>query len=471
MSSTGISRTGSSRDGACLRVLFVAALALPGVGSAFAADGAQAKDTAGDCRVGSYRLHDDSVVDIGPTDGAGLRWRREDGTSGALAEGTDGRWTSTLGWTGRADGKHVSFPACGKGGIVFDGVDGERIAFDVTETTFDGAGVRLAGRLVLPEGKARVPIAVLVHGSEHFSARDFYSLQRQFPAAGIGAFVYDKRGTGASGGRYSQDYLTLATDAIAAVHEAKRLAGTRAGRIGYQAGSQGGWVAPLAARIEPVDFVLVGFGLAVSPLDEDREAIAFDMERQGYGPEVLAKAMEIADATAAVVLSGFREGYDGIDAVKAKYGKEPWFRHVHGNITFFLLQTPEATLREQGPLLAPGIPLQYDPMPVLRNLDVPQLWILGADDTDAPAGETSRRLATLAGAGRPIRTVVFPRADHGIYEYETAPDGTRVSTRNPDGYFALMRDFILDRRLRPTYGSSRFLDVKGAGRPAHATIP
>lgn len=454
---SGRARTGSIHDGTVLRALFITVLALPGFGSAFAADETQAEDTAGNCHIGSYRLHDGSVVDIGATDGAGLRWRREDGTSGALAEGADGRWSSTLGWTGRADGKHVSFPACGKGGIVFDGVAGERIVFDITETTFDGAGVRLAGRLVLPKGDAHVPIAVLVHGSEHFPARDFYSLQRQFPAAGIGAFVYDKRGTGASGGRYSQDYLTLATDAIAAVHEAKRLAGKRAGRVGYQAGSQGGWVAPLAARIEPVDFVLVGFGLAVSPLDEDREAIAFDMRRHGHGPDVLAKAMEIADATAAVALSGFREGYDKVDAVKAKYGKEPWFKDVHGNITFFLLETPAATLREQGPLLAPGIPLQYNPMPVLQNLDVPQLWILGADDTDAPIGETSRRLATLAGAGRPIRTVVFPRADHGIYEYETRPDGTRVSTRNPDGYFALMRDFILDRRLQPKYGSSRFL--------------
>lgn len=466
-----MSNNATSRCSGHLRSCCIVAFALAILAPASGAEAAKAKDSAGDCRIGSYRLRDGGVVDIGPTDGAGLRWRREDGTSGALAEGADGRWTSTLGWTGRADGKQVSFSACAEGGIVFGGIAGERIAFDVTETTFDGAGVRLAGRLVLPRDDARVPIAVLVHGSEHFSARDFYSLQRQFPAAGIGAFVYDKRGTGASGGRYSQDYLTLATDAIAAVHEAKRLAGTRAGRIGYQAGSQGGWVAPLAARIEPVDFVLVGFGLAVSPLDEDREAIAFDMERQGYGPEVLAKAMEIADATAAVVLSGFREGYDRIDAVKAKYGKEPWFRHVHGNITFFLLQTPEATLREQGPLLAPGIPLQYDPMPVLRNLDVPQLWILGADDTDAPVGETSRRLAALAAAGRPIRTALFPRADHGIYEYETRPDGTRVSTRNPDGYFALMRDFILDRRLRPAYGSSRFLDAKGASRPAHAAIP
>lgn len=453
-----MSNAGSSRRAGSLRLWLVIALAPCAWMPAASADEAPAKDTAGNCHIGSYRLRDGSVVDIGASDGARLRWRRMDGTTGALAETAGGRWTSTLGWTGRADGKDVSFSACGEGGIVFDGAAGERIAFDVRETRFEGAGVRLAGRLVLPRGDARVPIAVLVHGSEHFSARDFYSLQRMFPASGIGAFVYDKRGTGASGGRYSQDYLTLATDAIAAVHEAKRLAGARAGRVGYQAGSQGGWVAPLAARIEPVDFVVVGFGLAVSPLDEDREAIAYDMERHGYGPDVRAKAMEIADATAAVLLGGFRDGYERVDAVKAKYGKEPWFGHVHGNITFFVLQTPEATLREQGPQLAPGIPLQYDPMPVLRNLDVPQLWILGADDTDAPAGETSRRLAALAGAGRPIRTAVFPRADHGIYEYETQPDGTRVSTRNPEGYFALMRDFILGRPLRPGYGSGRFLD-------------
>src|SRR6185437_1858446 len=104
-------------------------------------------------------------------------------------------------------------------------------AFNVTNTRFQGAGVTLAGRLVLPKGHARVPIVVLVHGSEHFSALDFYDLQRMFPAMGIGVFVYDKRGTGASGGTYTQDYLLLADDAVAAVREAKRVAGTRAGRI------------------------------------------------------------------------------------------------------------------------------------------------------------------------------------------------------------------------------------------------
>src|SRR6185437_3083769 len=220
------------------------------------------------------------------------------------------------------------------------GISGKRIPLEVTNVAFQGAGVRLAGLLVMPQGAARVPIVVLVHGSENSSALDSYSLQRQLPAEGIGVFVYDKRGTGKSGGVYTQNYLLLADDAIAAVNEARRLAGARAGRIGYQGGSQGGWVAPLAAKIEPVDFVIVGFGLAVSPLDEDREAIAFDLTSHGYGPDVVAKAMHIADATAAILLSDFRTGYDRLDALKNHYGKEPWFKFVHGDVTWALLAWP-----------------------------------------------------------------------------------------------------------------------------------
>jgi pimeloyl-ACP methyl ester carboxylesterase len=437
-----------------LVLLGIALLSFPALGQ----DAAAGAEAARDCHVGSYRLDDGSDVDIGKADDGKLRWRRKDGTTGALTRSPVGRWHGTLGWTDRADGVEVSFADCARGALTFAGVAGRKIAFDVTDTRFEGAGVILAGRLTLPAGNGRVPIVVLVHGAEHSSALDTYALQRQFASEGIGVFAYDKRGTGRSGGRYSQDYLVLATDVIAAMREARRLAGPRAGRIGYQGGSQGGWVAPLAARIEPVDFVIVGFGLAVSPLEEDREAIAFDMQRQGYGPVEMGKAMEVADASAAIVLSDFREGYERMEAVKKKYSGEPWFQHVHGNITFYLLENPPDVIREQGPLLLAGVPAQYDPMPVLRNLDVPQLWILGGQDTDAPSAETVRRLSHLKAAGRPITAVVYPDADHGIYEFETGSDGARVSTRNPDGYFRMMRDFILDGRLEPKYGTARFVD-------------
>ena len=424
------------------------------MGSSTTLAGSSPQATTADCHIGSYRLGNDRVIDIGPSTDHHLRWRLADGTTGELTRDGSDAWTSTLGWTGHPDGHRITFGECRSGVIRFDADEGKRIPFATTDTRFAVGGASLAGRLVLPAGSARVPIVVLVHGAEHDSARDAYALQRLFPAMGIGAFVYDKRGTGASGGAYTQNYLMLADDAIAAMREAKRLAGARAGRIGYQGGSQGGWVAPLAAKIEPVDFVIVSFGLAVSPLEEDRSAIVLDMTRHGYGADVVAKAMEVADATAAVLSSGFRDGYDKVSAVRAKYGNAPWFKFVHGNVSFFILEHSEVEVRESGPAMLPGIALEYDPMPVLRNLHTPQLWILGADDIDAPSAETSRRLATLAADGAPITTAIFPNAEHGIYEYDTKADGSRVSTRQPDGYFRMMCDFIRNGRLQPTYGAA-----------------
>jgi pimeloyl-ACP methyl ester carboxylesterase len=432
------------------------------VGAAFVAmacfGATAAEDSTGNCHVGIYRLSDGSDVDIAPGEGSHLRWRRKEGTSGELTETPDGTWTSTLGWTSRPDGTRVSFSECRKGELTFAGVKGHRIALAVTDTRFQSGGVSLAGRLVMPTGSAPVPIVVLISGSEDFSARDFFALQRMFPSEGIGAFVYDKRGTGASGGDYSQNYMLLAQDAVAAMREAKRLAGTRAGKVGYQGGSQAGWVAPLAATMAPVDFVVVGYGLAVSPLEEDRSAIVLDLTRRGYGADTVAKAMEVADASEAVLVSNFREGYDRVDAVRAKYGSEPWFKYIHGNFTFAVLEMPHDELREKGPKLLPGIQPRYDPMPVLRKLATPQLWILGEDDIDAPSAETARRLEALAAEGRPIVTAMFPHVEHGIFEYETRPDGTRVSTRNPDGYFRMMRDFIRSGRLQGRYGSSVISD-------------
>jgi len=295
---------------------------------------------------------------------------------------------------------------------------------------------------------------VLVHGSESTSARAFYTLQRQLPAEGIGAFVYDKRGTGASTGAFTHDYHVLAADAASAVNEARRLAGARAGRIGFQGTSQGGWVAPLAASLTRVDFVVVGYGLAVSPFDEDDEAVALDLTRHGFGGDDIPKALEIARAAQAIALRNFQGGYQEFDSVRDRYASEPWFRYVRGNLTQVILSLPREVLQEQGPLMFAGILPHYDPMPVLRTLDTPQLWILGADDIDAPAARTVDRLRGLIRAGRPIAAVVYPRAEHGMYEYETDAAGERLSTRQPATYLPLMIDFIRDRKIRARYADS-----------------
>jgi uncharacterized protein len=415
---------------------------------------ASAADTAGDCRIGAYRLTDGTVVDVGASDDDALRWRRFDGTTGALHKGSDGRWSSALGFTDRTDGKTVTFSDCAKGEISFDGMNGHRIAFDVTETEFNAGGVKLAGRLVLPKSGGQTAIVVLVHGSETDSARDFYALQRLLPAEGVGAFVYDKRGTGASGGKYTQDFSLLADDAVAAMRESRRLAGARAGRVGYQGTSEGGWVAPLAATRASVDFVIVGYGMAFSVIDEDRQEVELEMRLKGHSSKEIAKAEEVAEAAEAVFESGFTKGFGRFDAVRAKYRNEPWYKDLHGNYTYLILSYSEAELREKGKAYVFGTPFRYDPMPTLRALKSPQLWILGEDDLEAPSAPTASRLKALAAQGRPIVLAVFPHAEHGIYEFETAPDGERENTRNADGYFALMRDFARDGRLKGSYGAS-----------------
>jgi len=205
-------------------------------------------------------------------------------------------------------------------------------------------------------------------------------------------------------------------------------------------------VAPLAAKIAPVDFVIVSFGLAVSPIAAERESLLDDARRLG-GAALVAPATEIADAIAATLESGFRDSERNMTPVRAKYGAEPWFGRIGGDFTRFMLTAPIETLRDKGPGLIPNIPLRYDPMPVLRNLDTPQLWILAAEDRDAAPGETSARLAGLTREGKPISTAIFPGAEHGMQLFETAADGTRLSTRQPAGYFPLMRDFIRRRRI------------------------
>jgi uncharacterized protein len=245
-----------------------------------------------------------------------------------------------------------------------------------------------------------------------------------------------------------------ADDAVAAMREARRIAGDRVGRTGFQGGSQAGWVEPMAATRIPVDFVIVSFGLAVTVIDEDQEEVALEMGLKGHNAEETSRALEVADAAEAVISSSFTQGFERFDAVRAKYRNEPWYKDVHGNYTYMLLPYTAAELREKGKEYVFGTPWHYDPMPTLRAVQAPQLWVLGEDDLESPSAETSRRLKSLIHAGRPITLALYPHAEHGMTEYEMGRDGERVSTHYTAGYFAMMRDFAATGRLHGPYGAS-----------------
>ncbi len=430
-----------------------AALALCGV--LLSLGGIATADPTKDCHIGSYRLNDGTAVDIAASDDNTLRWRMFTGETGKLHSQANGTWSSTYGWSDRPDGKILSFSDCGKGQITFGEESGRRIEFDVSNVTFESNGAKLVGRLVLPHGSGKVSVVVLVHGAEHDSALDSYALQRMFPAQGIGAFVYDKRGTGVSGGTYTQDFDLLARDAIAAMNQAKRLAGARLGRIGYQGGSQGGWVVPLAANRAPVDFAIVSFGLAVTPLEEDQESVALDMSLHHHSAADTAKALHLARAGDHVVETGGKEGYEAFDALRQKYKSEPWYKDVHGDFLSYILPlNQQQIVAVIAQYLGFETPFHYEPMPTLRASTTPQLWVLGSDDMQAPSAETAKRIKSLIEEGKDYTLAVYPGAEHGMTEYELSEKGERISTRFAPGYFQMMADFIRDGCIGEHYGKA-----------------
>ena len=430
---------------------FPAAAQLPG------ADVGERPDPSLVCHVGVYRLADGSWVDVAPLADTGLRWRRPDGATSRMEPDSEGRWISTLGWTGRQEGPQPQLGTCDDDRIELEGQEGRRASLDVQDTTFIGhGGVRLNGRLILPPGDGPVPIMIEVHGSEGSNALDFNAFQRFAPASGVGVFVYAKRGSGGSEGHYTQDFHILAEDA-AAVVEARRLVGQRAGRVGLHGASQGGWIAPLAASLTPTDFVIVGFGMAYGVLSEDSDQVMQDLVAKGWGEDVLARAREITDVTGAFVASKGAVGFDGLDAIRARYRAEPWYADIRGEFTGLLLNTPNEQIAAMADQLENGPSWDYDPLPVLSRLETPMLWIQAEKDTGAPPDATRRRLIDLAAQGRPVTLLEYPDTDHGIVLFETGPDGRRTSLGYASGYYQAVLDWARSGRLEGDYGDGRLL--------------
>lgn len=421
------------------------------------------------CHVGLYRLADGMLIDVAPSNGKGGRWRLIDGRTGHVSQDAAGAWSGTEGWSEKPAALSASFGPCEEGDrMTFDGREARRVDLPATEVGFVGAeGIRLAGRLILPPGDGPVPIMVEVHGSEASAALDYNWFQRLAPASGVGVFVYDKRGTGASEGQYSQNFELLATDAAAAVQAAREAAGPRAGRIGLHGGSQGGWVAPLAETKVPVDFVIVGYGMLVGTLGEDLVEMIQSLEAKGWGPEVIAEARKIQAVTGAFVRSNGAVGFADLEAVRARYSSEPWWDDIGGDFSSVLLKTSNAEITAILSQMQWGIMWDYDPLPTLRSVKAPVLWILAADDTEAPAKGTREPLVALAAEGRPITVLEYPDAEHGIIQFERAADGSRIETRYSEGYIQAVLDWAAHGDLRHDLGRGQVLarPASTAGRP------
>ncbi|MGH8495421.1 MAG: alpha/beta hydrolase family protein [Gammaproteobacteria bacterium] len=407
----------------------------------------------GACHAGAYTMSDGSHLLIEPSDAPNLRYRFLNGRSGKLFPVAPGRYESGEGWSVREPMTvRVRFGACDEGAVRFSregspGLEGGKVPLPIRPIEFESGGSTFYGELVMPVRREPRAVVVLQYGSGRESAVVNNYVQYLLPLKDIAVFVFDKRGTGRSSGGYTIDIGTLADDMVAAVRAVR--AQTEATRmpLGLMGESQGGWVAPLAARKlavadEPVDFVVVSYGLAISMLEEDRQEVAQSLRAHGCGADVLAIGDEIHRAAARVMLSRFDDGLRELESLKAAWRDEPWFEHLGGDFTSVLASTPAERMDEARALFDFPYDLAYDPLPVIAGLTVPQLWILAGRDTEAPHESTLGRLRKLEERGLPIDISVFPDAEHGMIAVGTDEGAGHLAGRTVEGYFELLFDWI-----------------------------
>lgn len=446
-----------------MKPFFLIAILLIPVLGLFQFANARQADTAF-CRTGAYAMSDGSKLIITPADGANLRYRRPDGTSRRLFAQADGSYLSGQGWANKQSPDVFTTIDCAAGTVRFTekGITttGKRVHLPVISTPFPNKGINLYGELFLPAGSTAKAVVVLQFGSGRESAITYNFLQYLLPLQDIAVFVFDKRGTGKSGGNYTANFATMAGDMAAAVKAVKGIPAVKGLPVGIMGESQGGWVVPATASLTAVDFVISSYGLAISPSEENRQEVLHDLHEKKYSSQVIAQALQVVEATDRWFMSGLTKGQEQLDSLRALYGAEKWYKELKGDYTGLLANGSKEDLELARNAFSFDIELKYDPMPALYKVNKPMLWVIAGKDTEAPNQETIRRLKELQKKGSHLDLVIFPNADHGIIEVAETPAGVEMLGRHSPGYFDLLQDWILTRRIKKQYGDAIQLPYK-----------
>ena len=251
-----------------------------------------------------------------------------------------------------------------------DGVAAKRLRARQLEVRFRSGAVTLAGTLTIPPGTGKHAAVAFVTGSGPTVRAYLPDLSAMLLRQGVAVLVYDKRGNGQSGGIYpgasptAGAIDTLARDAAAAARFLAAQPEIDPTRIGLTGQSQAGWIAPLAAsRERAIRFLVLFSGPAVTADEND---LYQDLAGEGERPPTPLSE-------------------EAIDAQVLKRG--------------------------------PG---GFDPIPSIRKLEIPCLWLYGGKDTFIPPRLSARRLAPIAAeAGRDFTVADFPHANHALVETTT----------------------------------------------------
>jgi len=423
-----------------------------------AATSASARPADVDCLVGAYTAGRDSLALVRtPDDPKSLRFVLASGQTGFLHPQADGALAAEVQGPAGPLAARLDAASCEAPTVRLTlGGRAEtwtRQRLERRRVRFDSDGVSLAGQLIRPAGASgRLPVVVFTHGSEAYAAIDVNPVPLLLATKGIAAFVYDKRGTGDSRGQYTQDFVRLGEDGAHAMAEARRLTQGWSGRVGVFGASQGGWIAPYVARKAHAAFVVVGYGVVGTPLEQDIWQVDYELAHLPLDTTHQAQdeVHRVTAVTAQIAASDFRQHLQDLDTLRADYGGRPWFSRIEGQYTGELLRGEIDRARKE----SPQVPWNYDSLAVLNGVSAPQLWMMAQEDSIAVSAPSVRRLEKLQREGKPIDLAIFPDTDHGIRTFRYGPDGKRIYTGIAPGYIQMTADWVKGR-LSKSYGRAK----------------
>jgi dipeptidyl aminopeptidase/acylaminoacyl peptidase len=309
------------------------------------------------------------------------------------------------------------------------------------EIKFSNAGANLAGTVYFPETGDRLPAVVALHGASD-ATRDqalYRHLAQGLPAMGIAVLIYDRRGSGAStGNRQGADYETLADDAIAGKNALAKLERIDPAKIGFWGLSQGGWLSVLAAaRDKSAAFAISVSAPLATPEKQMEFATANLLTVRGYSQEEVERMLAARRAWLAY-LRGSAPRAAALDALR-QAETQPWF-----DLAFL----PRASKLTTDPAHSMALKeMDYDPIPAVRTVKAPLLFIYGGADPWVPVAESLKRLESLSREQKNIRFAVLADASHEMMfqPKETMAFNAKAAAENAPqvpAYFVLIASWL-----------------------------
>ena len=280
-----------------------------------------------------------------------------------------------------------------------------RPVVDAEERTFQSGTVTLNGTLYVPKIDRRVPAVIAFHAASS-PTRDnplYAHLIEMLPPLGIAVFVFDRRGSGKSGGKLAgSDYTMLADDGISAQRMLAQDHRIDPRKIGFWGLSQGGWLSLLAASRSPQAAFAISISAPMTTPDVQMNfAVANILRIKGFPQSDIDQAIAARSA-----VDDFQRGKRDrasaqsiLDAATTK----PWFVHTYLEKTF---KDPDQSGWAKE--------MRHDPMTTLDAVKQPAIVIYGSADPWVPVQTSLDRLRASSARHPNVEVAVIDGADHAM---------------------------------------------------------